>query len=231
MNKKIAVIGEFHENFKPHTALNESIEHVKTKHKIDLDIDWIDTLKAEKEGDNLFANYNGFWSAPGSPFKSLDGALSAIKYARVHNVPHLGTCAGFQHTVIEFARNVLKIEGAQHEEYDNESSLLFINKLACSLAGKRMTVKLTEGSKAFDCYQSKETTEDYYCNFGINPEFKDELKHKTLRISGVDQDDEIRVIELTNKRFFMSTLFVPQTNSTENHPHPIIEKFVLECVK
>lgn len=231
MDKRIAIIGEFYKNFKPHSALNDSIEHVKKKHKIDIEIEWIDTIKAEKEGNDLFVNYSGFWSAPGSPFKSLDGALKAISYARINDKPHLGTCAGFQHTVIEFARNVLKIENAQHEEYENESSELFINKLACSLAGKKMKVNLLEGSIAFDCYKSKETTEEYYCNFGINPEFEDKLKHKDLKISGIDQDGEIRIIELKKNRFFISTLFVPQTNSTENLPHPIIERFVLECVK
>lgn len=79
MTKRIAVIGEFYENFKPHLALNESIEQVKKKHKIDINVDWIDTQKADKESDDLFAKYNGFWSAPGSPFKSLNGALNAIK--------------------------------------------------------------------------------------------------------------------------------------------------------
>lgn len=231
MDKIIAIIGEFQEDFRPHSALNESIEHVKKKHKIDIGIEWIDTLKAEKEGDKLFGNYSGFWSAPGSPFKSLNGALKAIEYARVKDKPHLGTCAGFQHTIIEFARNVLKIENAQHEEYDNESSILFINKLACSLAGKRMKVNLLEDSIAFNCFKSEDTTEDYYCNFGINPEFKDKLMHEDLIISGIDQDGEIRIIELKKNRFFISTLFVPQTNSTENLPHPIIERFVLECSK
>lgn len=94
-----------------------------------------------------------------------------------------------------------------------------------------MTVNLKEGSKAFECYRSNETTEEYYCNFGINPAFKEKLEHNTFRISGVDQDNEIRIIELVNHRFFISTLFVPQTNSTEDQPHPIIERFVLECIK
>jgi len=228
MDKRIAIIGEYYENFRPHVAINDSIEHVKKKHHIDIDIEWIDTLRAEKEGNALFENYSGFWSAPGSPFKSLEGALKAIEYVRINDKPHLGTCAGFQHTVIEFARNVLHIEDAQHEEYDTKSSILFIHKLACSLAGKKMKVNLLGGSVAFDCYKSGQTTEDYYCNFGINPEFKDKLIHKDLKISGIDHNGEIRIIELCNHRFFISTLFVPQTNSKENKPHPIIERFLLE---
>ena len=231
MNKRIAIIGEYYKNFRPHSTLMESIEHVKKKHKVEIEVDWVDTLRAEQEGENLFANYSGFWSAPGSPFKSLEGALSAIKYARVNDIPHLGTCAGFQHSIIEFVRNVLMIKHAQHEEYDEESSTLFITKLACSLAGKRMTVRLLQNSLAFECYNSTETIEDYYCNFGINPVSQYKLKHDDLVISGTDQDGEIRIIELAKNRFFVSTLFVPQTNSTEDRPHPIIGRFVLECLK
>ena len=231
MPKKIAIIGEFYENFKPHTALNSSIEHVKQKLKLDISYEWIDTLKAEREGEKLFSEYAGFWSAPGSPFKSLNGAVSAIKYARENDIPHLGTCAGFQHTVIEFARNVLNIADAQHEEYTNDSTVLFINKLTCSLAGKRMKVDLVPGSIAYECYKTEKTKEDYYCNFGINPYFQDKLNHKDLKISGMDQDGEIRIIELPKNRFFLATLFVPQTNSTENMPHPLIERFIEECIK
>ncbi len=229
--KRIAVIGEFYINLKPHTALNDSIEHVKKKYGLGIGIDWIDTLRAEKEGKDLFVNYSGFWSAPGSPFKSLEGAISAIEYARINDIPHLGTCAGFQHTVIEFARNVLLFKEAQHEEYDKNSSALFINKMVCSLAGKRMNIKLLKGSKAYECYRSDDTIEDYYCNFGINPKFSEKMKHDKLLISGIDNDGEIRIIEYPANRFFVSTLFVPQINSTDKSPNPIIERFVLECLK
>ncbi len=231
MKKKIAVIGDFHEDSKSHTALIDSIVHVKNKLNLEIEYEWIDTVQAEKESDALFSQFSGFWSAPGSPFKSLDGALKAITYARVHDIPHLGTCAGFQHSIIEFARNVLKIPNAQHEEYDSESSVLFISRLACSLVGKRMNVKLTDNSLASECYGSSESVEDYYCNFGINPGFVNKLIHPDLRISGIDQDGEIRIIEVPKNRFFISTLFVPQTNSTETKIHPLIERFVRECLK
>jgi CTP synthase (UTP-ammonia lyase) len=225
MNKQIAIIGEFHNNFRPHLDLMDSIEHVKSKLNLDIGYEWIDTLRAEKEGDKLFSKFSGFWSAPGS------GALQAIKYARINDIPHLGTCAGFQHTVIEFARNVLEIKEAQHEEYDSDSSTLFISRLACSLAGKKMKVQVIGSSLTSDCYKAKETIEDYYCNFGINPEFTHKIKHADLLVSGIDQDGEIRIIEIKKNRFFISTLFVPQTNSTIAKTHPIIERFVLECSK
>lgn len=225
----IGIIGEFNSASKSHTALNQSLRWLKKD--FNFEFEWIDTLKVEKQGNQILKNLSGIWSASGSPFKSLNGSLLAIKYARTHNIPHLGTCGGFQHSIIEFARNVLGITEAQHEKYDKHAPFLFISKLVCSLAGKTMSIKIKEGSKAFECYKSENSTEDYYCNFGINPIFKDKLICSDLLISGIDQNGEIRIIEIPKNDFFLATLFVPQSRSTEYHPHPIIKSYIEECVK
>jgi CTP synthase (UTP-ammonia lyase) len=150
----------------------------------------------------------------------------------LNNVPHLGTCAGFQHAIVEIARNVLGIEDAQHEEYDAQSSTLFVNRLQCSLAGKRMDVYFKNGSLAHRLYAMDKAEENYYCNFGINPEFKKSLNHPQVCVSGMDQDKEIRIIELPQHRFFLVTLFVPQTRSKPKKPHPLIKGFVQAvCMK
>ncbi len=227
--KVIGIVGEFNPELKSHKALNQSLEWLKKDNNFEYD--WIDTLSVEKEGVKILKKYSGIWSASGSPFKSLNGALDAIKYARIQDVPHLGTCGGFQHTIIEFARNVLGIKEAQHEEYDNNSSFLFISKLSCSLAGKTMSIEVKQGTKAFKCYKQNESIEDYHCNFGINPKFRDRLIDSDLSISGIDQDGEIRIIEIPKNTFFVATLFVPQTRAVENKPHPIIKEFVEECIK
>jgi CTP synthase (UTP-ammonia lyase) len=224
MKPKIAIVGEYYDTFEPHTALNKSLGALKPQY--DFEYEWLDTVSVEKEQDSLLKNYSGIWSAPGSPFKSLNGALYAITFARLKDVPHLGTCAGFQHAVIELARNVLGIEAAQHEEYDSQSSTLFVNKLVCSLAGKTMDVFLKSGTLAHRLYGLDETKENYYCNFGINPAFKQYLNHPQIAVAGVDQDDEIRIIELNEHRFFIATLFVPQTRSKPDAPHPIIKGFI-----
>ena len=150
MKPKIAIIGEYYNNFKPHTSLNKSLDYLSDEY--DYEYEWIDTELVNREKDGLLKNYSGIWSAPGSPFKSLDGALYAITFARLKDIPHLGTCAGFQHAVIELARNILGIEDAQHEEYEAQSSTLFVNKLVCSLAGKTMDVYLKSGTLAKKLY-------------------------------------------------------------------------------
>jgi len=230
MNKvKIGIIGDFNKSYKSHIMLNQSLEWLKETD--DFDYEWLDTLSVQCKGEVLLKGYSGIWSAPGSPFKSLDGALEAIHYARVNNIPHLGTCGGMQHTIIEFARNVLGFKNAQHEEYNQNSSELFISKLTCSLAGRTMKIEIKEGSKTFGCYKAYESIEDYYCNFGINPEFRDQLNHPEFLVSGIDQDNEIRIIEIPKNDFFIATLFVPQSRVTKGNPHPIIKKFIEESLK
>jgi CTP synthase (UTP-ammonia lyase) len=224
MKPKIAIIGEYYDNFDPHTSLNQSLEYLRDQ--FEFEYEWIETEAVEKAGNRRLENFAGIWSAPGSPFKSLDGALHAITYARVNDVPHIGTCAGFQHAVIEIARNMLGIEDAQHEEYDAGSSRLFVNRLACSLAGKTMDVYLKNDTLAHRLYGMDKTNENYYCNFGINPAFKQYLVHPRIAVSGVDQDDEIRIIEIPDLKFFLITLFVPQTRSRPGAPHPLIKGFV-----
>ena len=223
---RIAIVGEFHKDFIPHTSLNQSLDYLSGNAACSLEYAWVATSALEKNAPEVLSPYHGIWSAPGSPFKSLQGAVNAIRYAREHNIPHLGTCAGFQYTVIEIARNMLGYEDAQHEEYTSASSRLFVSKLVCSLAGKTMNIRLKEGTQAFRWYGKRETEEDYYCNFGINPEFEDKLVHPELIISGVDDDGETRIIEITGNDFFMATLFVPQSRSTKEHPHPLIKGFV-----
>jgi CTP synthase (UTP-ammonia lyase) len=224
MKTKIAIVGEYYDTFEPHTSLNKSLDYLQNQYGFEYD--WVETITVEKEKDELLKKYQGIWSAPGSPFKSLDGALYAISYARLNNIPHLGTCAGFQHAMIDIARNVLGIKEAQHEEYDTQASKLFINKLVCSLAGKTMDVYIKDGTLTQRFYGINKTKENYYCNFAINPEFKDSLHHPQIIISGIDQDKEIRIIELQNHKFFIITLFVPQTRSKPGAPHPLIKGFI-----
>lgn len=226
MNKIIGIVGEKYEEFVPHIALESSLNWLKNE--FDFEYRWIETEAIEND-EKYLDGIAGIWSAPGSPFKSLNGALNAIKYAREKNIPHLGTCAGYQHTIIEFARNILGIQEAQHEEYEATSQFLFINRLACSLSGKTMSIKIHKNTRAYAAYGQPESSEDYYCNFGINPMFLNQVFGNELIVSGVDQDGEARIIEYSSLRFFVATLFVPQSRSTKENIHPLIRAFVKEC--
>lgn len=117
------------------------------------------------------------------------------------------------------------IEDAAHAESDPYASRLFITPLSCSLVGKMMEVCVRPGSKAAAIYQSTRSTEAYYCNFGLNPEYRESLEQAGLTITGVDQDGEARIAEIGSHRFFMGTLFVPQARMTGEQPHPLIMAF------
>ena len=128
--------------------------------------------------------------------------------------------------VIEYARNVLGFKEAQHAEYDPYASTLFISQLTCSLAGREMQLDFTSGSQVAAIYGAASAIESYYCNFGVNPARVNELKQGLLNFSGSDAEGELRVIEHPDHPFFIGTLFVPQTRSTSEMPHPLVTAFL-----
>lgn len=221
--RKIGIIGEFDETFEPHPATNSSIEHSCAAIATDVAYEWASTQELE---DGFFDRFDGLWVAPGSPYKDMLKTLRVIRFARENRVPTFGTCGGFQHIMIEYARSVLGIADAEHAEYDPYASCLFISELACSLAGREMQLQLSSGSKVADIYGATQVTEQYYCNFGINPAYLDRIRRGDLRVVGSDSEGEVRVVELADHPFFVGTLFVPQVRSTPTQPHPLVNAFV-----
>jgi CTP synthase (UTP-ammonia lyase) len=217
----VAVIGDFDETYTPHLATNEALEHSATDLGVELRISWLATEPLEGDLDAV-RTADALWCAPGSPYRSLLGALAALRHGREHGVPTLGTCGGCQHIIIEYARNVLGFEDAQHAEYDPYGSRLFVSELACSLAGRTMPVSLEPGSRPAALYGTTSVQEQYYCNFGLNPEHQRTLDEGGLRVVGFDDDGEARVLELPEHPFYVATLFVPQTRSTPAEPHPLV---------
>ena len=223
MMTHIALLGEFDPTFSPHVATDAAIQHSSAALSTAIAAEWVST---EDIDDSLFSHYSGIWVVPGSPYKNLDRTLWALEQARKKKVPCFGTCGGFQHMVLEYARNVLHYRDAQHAEYDPYASTLFISRLACSLVGRQMQLKFEPGSLVADIYGSTSAVEEYYCNFGLDPSKVALLASSGLRISGSDSEGEVRVIELPNHQFYVGTLFVPQTRSTEAQPHPLVTAFL-----
>jgi len=219
---KIGIIGDYRPDAPTHVATDAAIRHAADALGLSAEVQWLATPTLETETAYTLQPFHALWCAPGSPYASMQGALQAIRFAREANVPFIGTCGGFQHVVIEYARNVLGFVDAQHAEYDPEASTLFVSALSCSLVGKSMQVYLEPNSKAMACYQQSPVTEKYYCQFGITPQYQPLLHEGGLSITGRDQDGEPRILELPEQRFFLATLFVPQTSSTAAQPHPLI---------
>ncbi|WP_321473115.1 hypothetical protein [uncultured Paludibaculum sp.] len=213
----IGIIGDFDPGSETHRATNDGLRHAGEALQLNVQAVWLPT-----DGQQSFDGYAGLFCAPGSPYKSLDGALAGIRHARENDVPFLGTCGGFQHLVIEYARNVMGLREASHAGSDPYASCLFVTRLSCSLVGQSMEVSITPGSRAAKVLGSETTTEAYYCNFGLNPEYQQALAVAGLRISGVDQEGAARIVELPGHRYFLGTLFVPQARSKPGAPHPMV---------
>jgi CTP synthase (UTP-ammonia lyase) len=227
MQTTIAIIGDFDSYSQSHIATNKAIDHCSAAIGVPVEYVWIPTAElASSGGLDIVRKCSGLWIAPGSPYRSLEGALSAICAARKEKIPLLGTCGGFQHVILEYARNVLGFADAQHAEYDPYASRLFISRLVCSLVGRKMTIELRPESKVAAAYGKTCVEEQYYCNFGVNPDYTSVFRAGSLRIVGSDKEGELRVVELEDHPFFVGTLFLPQQNSSPQSPHPLIEAFL-----
>jgi CTP synthase (UTP-ammonia lyase) len=225
---RIALLGEFDPAFPPHQATMAACTHSAMALREHVAPKWIST--ADLTVDRL-RDFSALWIAPGSPYRSLSNTLAAIRESRERGIPCLGTCGGFQHMILEYARNALGFVDAQHAEYDPYASELFVTELECSLAGRELIVALQPESRVAGIYGALEAREQYYCNFGVNPEKNAELQRGELRVTGADAEGDVRVVELPNHPFYIGTLFVPQLRSRLERPHPLITAFVRAAVR
>jgi CTP synthase (UTP-ammonia lyase) len=125
---------------------------------------------------------------------------------------------------------VLGIPEAEHEESAPEASNLVISKLSCSLVDQALTIKIVSGTLAHQVYGQEEIIEEFRCNYGLNPEYGEKIDAGGLKIAGVDSNGEVRMVELPDHRFFMSTLFLPQLSSSFDRPHCLIVSFLKAAV-
>ena len=228
----LAIVADFDSQSRSHTATNDAIAHCASALGVEAEPRWIDTADlARPEGLKRLADFRGIWIGPGSPYASMAGALSAIHMARERGIPLLGACGGFQHIILEYARNVLGLADAEHEESAPQASRLFISRLACSLTGRTMTIALRPGSMLADIYGHTSVQEQYLCNFGINPEYVDSLSCGALKVVASDAEGAVRAVELSGHHFFVGTLFLPQLASTASKQHPLISAFVRACAR
>lgn len=221
--KTIAVVGDYGAERPTHKATQQALEHAV---RSPLRFEWLATEAAAEMDDSELASYAGLLVAPGSPYLSMDGALKAIRVAREREVPLLGTCGGFQHAVVEFVRDVLGIEGADHEESSPGACELAVTKLPASLAEQMHEVFFESGSRVAAIYGVPAAVEPFFCSFGLNPKYREEVEARGLVISGIGADGTARVLELPKHPFFIATLYVPQARYKPDDPHPLVTAFV-----
>ncbi|HET9986111.1 MAG TPA: hypothetical protein VFQ38_21095 [Longimicrobiales bacterium] len=224
--RRIGLIGDFDPTVTAHHAIGVALEQASARLDRRIEGVWPGTEAVERDGAALLAGFDGLWCVPASPYRSVEGALAAIRFARESPRPFLGTCGGFQHTLIEYARNVLGLAGADHAETSPDAALPLVSRLSCSLVEATGSVRLRAGSRAAMLAGDAPLTEQYHCNFGLNPEYRRLFEGSGLRIVGEDEAGEVRVVELDDHPFFLATLFQPERRSLEGTLHPIVAAFV-----
>ena len=224
---RLALIGDHSETVTAHRAIRLSIELAAASMDFSIEPIWIDTRECEQ---SRFDEFHGFWCVPGSPYRSMDGALRAVRHARESHLPFLGTCGGFQHALLEYARNVRGWSEADHAETNPDGSLLLISRLACSLAEGRGRVIFSEGSRIREIYGAAEAIEKYNCNFGLNPKFAALLQDQQLKFTASDANGDVRAFEFVDYPFYIGTLYQPERAGLEGKLHPLIGAFIKAAI-
>ncbi len=148
ITKTIALVGDFNEQVLAHVAILKTIELVKKNLDIHINWQWLETDNISGDYTQGFSKFSAFWVVPGSPYKNMEGVLNAIRFARENNLPFLGTCGGFQHALIEYARNVCGVADADHAETNPDAKNSIIVPLECSLVEKTGEIIFSPESRA-----------------------------------------------------------------------------------
>ena len=230
---RIAVVGDFSRYHATRRAIDGSVQHAAAKLRREAQTEWLVTTGIDGDAANLLAKYDGIWASPGSPFRSFDGMLRAIQFARTREWPFLGTCAGFQHALIEYARDVLGIADAHSAEYRTESQNIVVTPIDCPVDPSSKIklsglgeVRINPRSRLYGIYRRDMAQEEYLCNYEANLEFESKLQEAGLVIGARGSHSEMRAVELRNHPFYLATLFQPHLTSTAAQPHPVVVAFL-----
>ena len=234
---RIGIIGDFTPEFPSHHATNNALQHAAAKLGLTMESEWIPTPSlVDANSEKKLESYDGLWASPGSPYKSMEGMLKGIEFARRRDWPFLGTCGGFQYAVIECARNVLGIKDADTAENNSGSKNIIIYPVACAvpdrkgnapkLSGAVPEIRIRPGSYLQTFYATDVVTEEFFCNFELNPDFEWCSIEAGFPIAARGPNGEVRAIESPTHRFFIATLFQPQLSSKPDKPHPLVIAFV-----
>jgi CTP synthase (UTP-ammonia lyase) len=222
---KIALVGDYSERHTAHRAIPVALKLAREQAGMDVAWDWVATRQISDAPRDL-AHYAGLWVVPASPYENAEGVLDAIRWAREGKRPFLGTCGGFQHMLIEFARNAAGITGADHSETNPGGSSLVVTPLSCSMAEKRGGVHFAPGSLLGNAYPRPDADAEYNCNYGLNPACRPALEAAGLVFTSWDDAGDIRGAELPANPFYAGVLFQPERAALKGAVPPLVLAFV-----
>lgn len=223
----IALVGDYSSAVTAHRAIPRALELAAQAAGVDMTWTWLPTREINAAAPEL-QRFAAVWAVPASPYENTAGALAAIRWARETGRPFLGTCGGFQHALIEFARDVAGLAAADHAESNPGGSTLVVMRLACSLVEKTERLHFAPGSLLRAAYGAESATEGYRCNYGVSPGYLATLERAGLRFTAHDDTGDARAAELpvTVHPFFVGALFQPERAALRGEVPPLVAAFV-----
>ncbi|MBE8718005.1 CTP synthase [Cellvibrio polysaccharolyticus] len=246
----IAMVGKYMELLDAYKSLTEALTHAGVHASTKVTIQYIDAERVENEGIEILKSADAILVPGGFGERGVEGKLQAVRYARENKVPYLGICLGMQSVVIEFARNVLGLKGANSTEFDKNAPHPVIGLITewisadgaverrdeSSDLGGTMRLgaqecRLVSGSKAREIYGDDIIVERHRHRYEVNNNYVDQLQQAGLRIGGWSADDTlVEVVEIADHPWFVACQFHPEFTSTPRDGHPLFSSFVEAAV-
>jgi CTP synthase (UTP-ammonia lyase) len=222
---RVGLVGDYDAQVTAHQAIPRALQIASGVLGCAIEEAWLPTAELAEGRAADLSGFDGLWAVPATPYRSTEGALGAIRYAREQHLPFLGTCGGFQHVVLEYARNALGHRDADHGELDPSTSVPLIAPLSCSMVEVDGKVHFTANSQIARIYGCSSATERYHCRYGMNPAYVAWFDNSPLTVTSVDDAGEPRAVELAGHRFFIGTAFQPERSALAGRPHPLVVAF------
>ncbi|OIJ21814.1 CTP synthase [Anaerobacillus alkalidiazotrophicus] len=233
----IALVGKYVALQDAYLSVAESLRHAGYAFDADVDIKWINSeeVTAQNVGE-LLQGVDGILVPGGFGDRGIEGKIEAIKFARENNVPFLGICLGMQLASVEFARNVLGLEGANSAELNPETKYPVIDllpeqkdveDLGGTLRLGLYPCKLKEGSKAYEAYEDQVVYERHRHRYEFNNEYREQMEKAGFKFSGTSPDGRlVEIVELEDHPYFLASQFHPEFVSRPTRPQPLFREFI-----
>ena len=239
----IAMCGKYTELPDAYKSILEAFVHAGVENNTSVNVKWVNTEKIYNDADSVkaFKNINGILIPGGFGSRGSEGKIFTSKYARENNIPFLGICLGLQCAVIDFARHVCGLNGANSTEFNRRTKYPVIALMESQRAIKRKggtmrlgayDCELVPGTKAYKAYRKKNISERHRHRWEVNNRFRAKLENNGLIFSGLNNElNLVEMIELKDHPWFVAGQFHPELKSRVSAAHPLFRDFVGAAVR